>query len=262
MKTNIIGGLAISALLIAAPLSTAFAADMAVKAPLPAVPVAVTDWTGLYFDVDLGWERDSYNWNWNSPTLLAAGFGGVGMSSPSGVSVGAHIGYQQQFNWLVVGLEAGASKLADSPFSTSAATTVGGRPPCGGGVGQFCRAQIGYVSTFGGKAGVAWQDWLFYGVGGKAFGASINSAVVGAAGAAIETYSPTNASGWYVGGGVDLMLVKSKFGDLIGGVEYQHIQLQTIQTIGSVVPAADQHDLSAKEDIVWAKLTLKFNPFN
>jgi outer membrane immunogenic protein len=53
MKFNPVGGLAISALLIAAPLSVACAADMPVKAP-PAPPAPVYDWTGFYVGAGLG----------------------------------------------------------------------------------------------------------------------------------------------------------------------------------------------------------------
>jgi outer membrane immunogenic protein len=241
------------------PFGVAQAADMAVKAPTPAAVVA-SDWTGLYFDVDAGWERDSYNWNWISPNLTAAGFGAVGMSSPSGLTLGAHVGYQQQLGWLVLGVEAGASKLANNPTSTST-STPGVALPCG--VATFCRAQMGYVSTVGGKVGVAWQDWMFYGVGGKAFGASVNTAAVTTAtNVVFETFQPSNDNGWYVGGGFDVMLVKTRFGDLLGGVEYQHIQLGTIVSTANTVGGPDRNSISAKEDIVWAKLTLKLNPFN
>jgi outer membrane immunogenic protein len=55
MKRHIIGGVAVSALLIAAPLSAASAADMALKAPPPA-PV-VWSWTGGYVGGNVG-----YSW--------------------------------------------------------------------------------------------------------------------------------------------------------------------------------------------------------
>jgi outer membrane immunogenic protein len=53
MKCNILVGLAISALLLAVPLSVACAADMPVKAP-PAPPAPVYDWTGFYVGAGLG----------------------------------------------------------------------------------------------------------------------------------------------------------------------------------------------------------------
>jgi outer membrane immunogenic protein len=53
MTRTILGGLAISALLIAAPLSAASAADMPVKAP-PVAPAPVFSWTGLYIGAYAG----------------------------------------------------------------------------------------------------------------------------------------------------------------------------------------------------------------
>ncbi|HUE11177.1 MAG TPA: hypothetical protein VMQ54_09585, partial [Steroidobacteraceae bacterium] len=52
MTRTILGGLAISALLIAAPLSAASAADMPVKAPV--APAPVFSWTGLYIGAYAG----------------------------------------------------------------------------------------------------------------------------------------------------------------------------------------------------------------
>jgi opacity protein-like surface antigen len=68
MKRIIPSGFVISALLITAPLSTAYAADMPVKAPL--APVAPTaDWSGFYGDVGLGGERSSTTWFYNGGGL-------------------------------------------------------------------------------------------------------------------------------------------------------------------------------------------------
>lgn len=52
MTRTILGGLAISALLIVAPLGAASAADMPVKAPM--APAPVFSWTGLYIGVYAG----------------------------------------------------------------------------------------------------------------------------------------------------------------------------------------------------------------
>ncbi|HWX82136.1 MAG TPA: hypothetical protein VNZ48_00940, partial [Xanthobacteraceae bacterium] len=62
MKRISLSIIGISGLLIAAPLSTASAADMALKAPPPA-PAPIFSWTGFYIGGQVGaaWGRDNGN---------------------------------------------------------------------------------------------------------------------------------------------------------------------------------------------------------
>lgn len=64
------------------------------------------------------------------------------------------------------------------------------------------------------------------------------------------------------------MLAKTRLFDMIAGVEYQHIDLGTnnqLSSLSTPVPFTVGNEfnrnISPKEDIVWAKLTVKFNPF-
>jgi hypothetical protein len=76
-------------------------------------------------------------------------------------------------------------------------------------------------------------------------------------------------TGWYAGGGVDYMLSQSRLLDMIIGIEYEHVDLGSHLLLSSV-PAflsftagnAFNRNISATEDIVWGKITVKFNPWH
>src|SRR5580698_7734631 len=72
-RSIILGGLAISALLIALPLGAANAADMPVKAPAPPPPPAF-NWNGFYIGAyaGAGWMDQAYTTDPCLSTLLAA----------------------------------------------------------------------------------------------------------------------------------------------------------------------------------------------
>jgi len=260
MKRTILSGLAIAALLIGG--GAAFAADLAVKSAPPPAPVPVNSWTGFYFDVAAGWQRNSYNWNTDFP---GGPFTSSWSSSQTDGSLAGHIGYQQQFGWVVAGLEIGALRGWNNNFNTGAVSAVAGTPtPCGfAGAGLACQNALDSVSTFGGKLGVAWNDWLIYGVGGRAFNANLKSRLVTPAGLNFDQWAPQSTTGWYAGGGFDYMLLKTRLIDLIGGVEYEHINLGSIEQFAQnqgFAPGTFQHSTSAKVDAVWGKLTVKWNP--
>jgi len=103
MKCNFIRGIAVSALLIVAPLGVASAADLALKAPPP--PLVVDEWTGPYIGLNLGgsWGRSRTSYNDPDPAFVPFSTS----QHMDGVLGGAQIGYNVLFNrtWLA-GLEA------------------------------------------------------------------------------------------------------------------------------------------------------------
>jgi outer membrane immunogenic protein len=103
MKLNTIGGLAISTLLIAVPLSVASAADMALKAP-PPPPAPVYGWSACYIGANTGgaWARKS---------TVVTSIAGIpfteseGSTRPSGGAIGGQVGCDYQVNsFLVLGV--------------------------------------------------------------------------------------------------------------------------------------------------------------
>jgi outer membrane immunogenic protein len=189
--------------------------------------------------------------------------------SLSQASVVAHLGYQQQFGWLVVGGEAGTfGAIGGQKFASVTSDGAAITGPCASGAGLKCQASVTPGALVGGKLGVDWGDWLVYAVGGGAFRSNIATHV---SGIATDTGAPTGAHGWYAGAGFDYMLYKSKGFDVIAGVEYQHLKLDSVaecsvNNAGIVggcpgVSAAAARIVSDADDAVWATLTLKFNPF-
>jgi outer membrane immunogenic protein len=141
MKRNIFGGLAVSALIIAAPLSAASAADMALKAPPPA-PV-VWSWTGGYVGGNVGysWGKwDSYDFGGTAIFPSPTGLGTRDDPNVKGWLGGLQAGYNYQVSpqW-VVGIEGDfdwSGERASDPARASASFPgpVGGicdvSPPC------------------------------------------------------------------------------------------------------------------------------------
>ncbi len=249
--------------------TSAWPADMAVKAP-PVVAAAApaNDWTGIYGDVGLGWQNDRFDW---TDTNFVPPIVPFSMSSGT-ASITGHAGYQQQFNWLVVGGEIGTFQSMKGN-TTSLVSNGVATGPCNNLAGYTCQVAIDYPILAGGKLGVDWGNWLVYGVGGAALNANVTSKAYLPSGVLSDIGVPQSAHGWYAGGGLDYLFYKTNLFDLIGGVEYEHVSLGTLTQCtvpqpGSAIVtgcpgtiAADSRIISAREDAVWAKLTVKFNPF-
>jgi len=185
--------------------SSAFAADMAVKAPVIAAPVPFS-WTGIYFGATLGG-----GWGSEDPTDInsygdteagtshliphswAYGVGGTPL-------LGFTLDLNYQVGWLVVGLEGqgGYMHLSGS-----------GADPLSPGLDVVSSSEMGDWYWFaGGIAGVAWDRVLFYGKGGWVFTHAsanvVDSCSVGPCGAlTIAATGNTNgATSWAAGGGI------------------------------------------------------------
>jgi outer membrane immunogenic protein len=212
MKCNIIRGLVVSALVIAAPLSVASAADMALKAAPP--PPPIYDWTGFYLGLNGG-----YSWGKSSTDFTSTGPGFSTSQTMNGGLGGGQIGYNWGFkhNWLF-GLEAdiqGTGQRGSDPLAPVVVTNVLNFVPntittTTGNLTQklpwfgTARARIGVLAS---------PTWLLYATGGLAFGEVNTSANVSATtstlgGIPITTAAASASSnniraGWTVGAGVE-----------------------------------------------------------
>jgi outer membrane immunogenic protein len=217
----------------------AFAADMAVKAPL-AAPQPVWSWTGFYVGGDIGakWMHDK----WTATSLFDGGSPAPGFvataidsSSPRGYDMsgfrgGGYLGYNWQFSptW-VGGIEGDAAWANDSQRQA-------GFPGCAAGAAPGFTCVIGAVAVpnglaFGGdttSVKMLWDasararlgylvnpDLLLYATGGVAFqrievfgqcGPYFNAALCFTNGGNI--FAPgitasTTLTGWTVGGGLE-----------------------------------------------------------
>jgi outer membrane immunogenic protein len=123
VKCNIIVGLAVSALLIAVPLSAAGAADMPLKAP-PPPPAPIWTWTGFYFGVDGGgaWSQSNTVTLTNPPTVVP---GVAGPGAAEGGFGGGQIGYNWQIGQFVLGAEADVEGASINGLSVGVVDAAG-----------------------------------------------------------------------------------------------------------------------------------------
>jgi outer membrane immunogenic protein len=171
MMRTLLGGVGISALLIAAPLSIANAADMPLKAP-PIVAAPAFSWTGCYIGahVGYGWGRNTNDFG----NAIASGlteiegfpaeFGPFNHNTSGGVAGGqAGCNYQFQPNWLI-GVE---GELFWSGIKGSSTAPEDGADP-----GTFSRFQSSnrWDGDFAVRAGFVSGVDLFYGKVGVAVG--------------------------------------------------------------------------------------------
>jgi outer membrane immunogenic protein len=218
MKHTILGGLAISALLIAAPLSTAKAADMPLKAP-PPPPAPVSSWTGFYIGANVGaaWGDPNQSFSQaNTAPFDPVEYAPVNLSHGNTASLagGVHGGY----NWQVaptflLGVEGdfSALKLHDAPPSVQLFTNTTGTPVFNNFLTMSDSTT--WLSSVRGRVGfIATNNFLIYATGGAAWarvgstgfprnpaGANINS---------ILTSTTNTLSGWVVGGGVEYLMAQ------------------------------------------------------
>lgn len=215
-------------LALLAATSAAAAADlptkMAVKAPVVA---PLPTWTGLYVGIagGMGWARDRIEVNpggFTTPTLTG-----------NGAIFGGTLGYNWQYNALIVGVEGDASWARIDPKGSDATVF----PTCtAGGIGT-CGTELQFLGTVRGRAGyLITNSVLLYATGGVAFGelnASMNLPLVSVGAKEMRT-------GWTAGGGVEAML----FGNWTGKIEYLHVDLgngPSFPVGGLTASSADWH---------------------
>lgn len=194
--------------------STAFAADMAVKAR-PAPPVAaVYNWTGFYIGGNVG-----YGWGENTgagySSAVDAGIGGLlpflaaggnvlpGLE-PRGVIGGGQIGYNWQVApaW-VLGVVADI-QASDIKASGTRVVSIGGFAD----IAQSKSVRTEWFGTVRGKAGLAVNNVLLYGTGGLAYGeikasTSFNDPSFGGGPIVFAGSASAIRAGWTVGAGLE-----------------------------------------------------------
>jgi outer membrane immunogenic protein len=229
LKHTIVG----AALAFAA--SAACAADMALKAPPPPVPVDI--WTGGYVGLNVGgdWGRDGFNsvgtpgpctspvpgctvTNYSNFVAQAATFSAN--VNHSGVIAGGQAGYNWKVKNVVLGVEVDFQGMSDSQgatITTLAPSPVFPAQPVNGTTTLFER--IDTLGTIRGRVGVlANPNALIYATGGLAFASVHTSAVynqnvpfVGGGTPNIFPYGSTASAsseryGWVVGAGLEWKL--------------------------------------------------------
>jgi outer membrane immunogenic protein len=197
--------------------SSAFAADIYVEPapvyePIAAVPAAF-NWTGFYAGVQGGW-------SWANVSRT------VGSSSwqTDGAVLGGHVGYDYQWNWLVLGLE-GDFEWWDIDGDD------------GGVSGVVDDVDGNWLASIRARAGVAWNRFLIYATGGWQWGdGNINQTITGTSGPTIQNGFDFDT--WTVGGGVEFAV----WNNLILGLEYRYIDSFSVSTSINAVSIADTYN--------------------
>ena len=171
----------------------ASAADMPLKARAVAAPV--DPWTGFYVGANIGYGAGSSSVTTQN-TCLAAGCGGAGTAfssnladnSVSGINGGLQLGYNWMLNpaWLA-GFE------TDFQFADQSGQAVSNTA---GPVAFAANQSLNWFGTVRGRAGFAFNNILFFGTGGLAFG-ELRATTFGL------SESHTNA-GWTLGAGAEM----------------------------------------------------------
>ncbi len=224
--------------LVAGP---ALAADLPSREPAPAPQTytapPVFTWTGFYAGVNAGWTEhkvDVRNRGFSGTTGSYNPFSG----KSSGFIGGFQVGYNQQFDMFVAGVEADLSYLGNRR-ATGSANVAG----LGGTVQGSSR--LDWLGTVRARAGVAVDQVFIYGTGGLAFGTPDNRLTLTNAGGTV-THNGSKSDtrvGWTVGAGAEFAVMNN----LSFKAEYLYYDLgRSTVTATSTIPATAGTSNSAR----------------
>lgn len=219
-------GLVVASVAFASLIGTsAFAADMAVKAPMASAPAF--SWTGFYVGIDGGggWNARTGDARNSAGTTLfgggtAAPTGAV--ERPSGGLVGGEAGYNFQSGPIVYGIETdiqwsdirGSASVADPCCSP----TFTGTP----GVYNVS-TKLDWFGTTRGRIGLAapFDHWLLYVTGGAIYGhVSLTDSIVFPGIAYGPATTSSTRAGGVVGGGLEYAFAGSNLSAKVEGLYY------------------------------------------
>jgi outer membrane immunogenic protein len=249
--------LLLAAVAITFAIGSASAADMPVKAPI-APPVY--QWTGIYFGGDDGWQGQRHSWAYDPPVAGAANQSWTERSGAA--TLGVFVGAQVQWGSIVLGAEASAN--------SDVLNTAWDNHTCPNTL-LNCRTRATDIVTAGGRLGYAghtsaayMKEWLLYASGGWAKGTVETKVEVIATGLPTNEITHAWQGGWYAGGGVETVIFSGGGGDVIGGVDYKHIdlgtQFQCVVNPTCVMPSVLNRDVGARVDMVTARVMVKVKP--
>jgi outer membrane immunogenic protein len=180
--------------------SAAFAADFGYPPPPAYLPPPLFTWSGIFVGGQLGyvWAAGAFNESGFDP-LTGAVINGTINGTPSGVIGGAHIGYQYQFNQLVLGVQ---GSLDGTSLTNTAVATF---PLAFGGSNLSAQTTGDVRGSIRGKFGIALDRALIYGTAGVSFGGFKTALSLTAPNTPIFATATTSSTrtGWTAGGGVE-----------------------------------------------------------
>jgi outer membrane immunogenic protein len=249
-----------SSLLVASVVSLAgsgmaSAADLAArpytKAPPPVV--AIYNWTGFYVGGHLGGSTTNEQWiNTANTTLFGDLAPGQGFRQRgSGVFGGGQAGYNWQTGQFVFGLEGTISGMSNRGSVLNNVFGVG--------LDDLFSWRTNWMATIVGRAGVAWNNSLFYVKGGYA-GVNNRLSVSDTVGPNVGSGSQTSwHNGWTAGVGWEYGITQN----WIAGVEYDYSAFNTksYELGGTAAPLVYTFDVKPRDiQAVVARISYKFGP--
>ena len=214
--------IAAAATALALTTAAASAADLPSRGPAPvfAAAAAPYNWSGFYVGVNAGgaWgNRNCGDYLLNvAPPFTASTCGGSSGSNNGRFTYGAQLGYNWQYNSLVLGIEADINGLTGRNRSNGSFVFAG--PPLGA-AGRYTfnnGNSSNYFGTVRGRVGYAIDRLLLYVTGGLAFGGSGGNSV-SASFFPGPPFAATPDARFTTGGGSRNNRVGYAFG---GGLEY------------------------------------------
>jgi outer membrane immunogenic protein len=242
MRKNFFGAIAFVAILGAAAVTVANAADMAVKAP-PAPVVTAYNWTGFYLGIEGGG-----GWGSTSHTNEVSGIGsGVDHHLDGGLFGGTY-GYNWQLGSWLLGLEGDISWSGIKDTYNSNNGTGFCSP-----AGANCVTNLRWFGTDRARIGFTWDRFLVYGTGGFAYG-SVNASITNPC-CDSETHTRI---GYAAGAGIEAMFAPNWSAKL----EYLYVDLgnhRNYNLITTVPP--DGESVLVRFNSVRAGIDYHFNSF-
>jgi outer membrane immunogenic protein len=168
-------------------------------------PPPECNWTGFYIGINVGgqWghsEDEDFDYNFGVPN----GFDGPKSwgYDESGVIAGGQVGYNFQWNWLVLGIEGDLGYM-----------DLNGRgvEPGSPGDDTIGKTSSDFFTSARGRIGLAFGHWLFYGTGGW-IGVNYETRIIDDCDVApcgpdrVDAGKTEFNSGWTGGGGIEYML--------------------------------------------------------
>jgi outer membrane immunogenic protein len=237
MKKFVIAGAAFAALIG----SSAFAADMGLKAPAAPTYTPPSSWSGFYIGANggYGWSQSSTTadpfQNFTTATPVIPPFG---ISQQlSGALAGVQLGYNYQMSAWVLGVEGDFDGAGLN--NSSQATAL---DPLGGAGGTatdgfMAHEDIEWLATLRGRLGYTWGPSMLYVTGGGAWEGVKDSYLLSTDTARVDVYSAssgasitTTRSGWVVGGGWEWMINPN----WIARLEYLHYDFSNSSSTVSI----------------------------
>jgi opacity protein-like surface antigen len=163
-----------------------------------------------------------------------------------------HVGLQQQFGSVVLGVEGSYVFAFGNSFGTAACS-----PAVACTANTLLAERIDNIWTVGPRIGWAIGAWMPYATGGYAR-ATIENQTLSPTPTTLET-GDTQNGGWYAGGGVEWNFARNWY----TGIEYKHYDFGTVTTVPTFVTGGpdtfNTKSISATADTVSARLSYKFD---